>query len=116
MHWLHCEQPAQKLTSKHAVAELSLSAMQAKKALKGRASAMYLLVTMSDGTDSVTALAGDSTASAQQNTADLMPDSDLQEIKHEYAERLPGPVPHGLPPERDVAHTTSTGVGRIPPF
>ena len=75
----------------HAGAELRLSAMQAQKALNQGASAVCLLVTMSEGTDSVNvvALAEDSPASAQQNTADLMPVSDLQTIKNEYAERFP---------------------------
>ena len=96
-----------------------LSAMQAKNALNKGAGAMYLLVTKSDGPDSVngTALAGDSTASAQQSTADhtLMPDSDLQKIKHECTDRFPSTLPDGLPPERDVAHTIPTEAGHIPP-
>ena len=70
---------------------------------------MYLLVTNSDDTNSVnaTALAGDSTASAQQNTADhtLMPDSDSQNTKHDYADGVPVNLPDCLPPERDAAHT-----------
>lgn len=68
----HCEQPAQKLTSKHAGATVSLNAMQGKALIKG-ANATYLLETKSDDIDSVnvTALTGDSTASTADHA--LMP-------------------------------------------
>ena len=48
---LHCEEPDQKLTAKTGVAELSLSAMQAKKAISKGAGAMYVLVSKAE-TDS----------------------------------------------------------------
>ena len=50
---LHCGKPAQKLSAKRAVADLSLSAMQAKKAVRKGASAMYLLVTKGHNSDKV---------------------------------------------------------------
>ena len=116
---LHCEKPNQKLTAKTGVAELSLSAMQAKKAISKGAGAMYVLVSKAE-TDSfnVSAMPANSTGGSERHVADhtLMSELDLQNIQHEYVDRFPETLPHGLPPERDVAHTIPTEQGHVPPF
>ncbi|KAL0025529.1 hypothetical protein WJX77_010077 [Trebouxia sp. C0004] len=108
---LHCEKPAKTLSKpKRPSASLILSAMQARKAVRKAANAMFLLVTKTDEGVHVAAVTKHDTSGNQQSHADStpVPQSELQSILHEYKDCFPEVLPDGLPPERDVAHTTPT--------
>jgi len=115
---LHCEQPSQKLTAKPPVAELTLRAIQAKKAVNKGAGAMYLFVTNVDNDFNVTALTDSTELKAGKRIADhtLVSAAEMQKIRQEYADRFPETLPDGSPPKRDVAHAIVTEEGHVPPF
>ncbi len=91
--------------------------MQARKAIRKGANAIFLLVNKTDEGVHVSAVTKDDKSGSQQSHADntLVPQSELQSILHEYKDCFPEVLLDGLPPERDVAHTLSTESG-VPPF
>ena len=113
---LSCEKPSQKLQAPQPAA---LSAMQACKAVRKGSGAMWLLVTESDESDQSrsvhVAAASMSESPQQQPSSHTVPDSELQNILHEYQDCFPESLPEGLPVEQDVAHTIPTQVGAAPP-
>ena len=80
---------------------------------------MWVLVTKSDESNqshSVRVAAVNRSESPQQQaSSDIVPESELHSILHEYKDCFPESLPEGLPVERDVAHTIPTEAGAAPP-
>lgn len=94
--------------------------MQACKAVRKGSGAIWLLVTKSDESDQShdvhVAAVNASDSHQQQSAPHTVPESEVQDIQHEYKDCFAESLPEGLHVERDVAQTIPTGAGAAPPY
>ena len=108
------DEPVQSVPGAYAA---PITAVQAGKAMASGCRAFLAVCTDAQPVaDAACAATPSTTAAGGTDQSQLMPESELNALLHEYHDRLPEALPCGLPPERNIGHAIPLEPGSKPPF
>ena len=108
------DEPVQSVPGAHVA---PTTAVQAGKAMASGCRAFLAVCTDAQPVaDAACAATPSTTAAGGTDQSQLMPESELNALLHEYHDRFPEALPPGLPPERNIGHAIPLEPGSKPPF
>ena len=111
---LHLDEPVQSVPGAYAA---PITAVQAGKAMASGCRAFLAVCTDAQPVaDASCAAVNSDTDAGESDQSQLMPESVLNALLHEYHDVFPEALPPGLPPERNIGHTIPLEPGSKPPF